>query len=59
MSAVNLYQEAYANRLREAGSAVKATNYTNVTHEFFGMAAVVDQAKQTVSEASAGLRSGF
>lgn len=51
--------EAYADRLRQAGSAVKATNYTNVTHEFFGMGAVVDKAKQAVSEAAAGLRSGF
>ncbi|MEG4056129.1 MULTISPECIES: hypothetical protein [unclassified Microcoleus] len=46
------------NRLREAGFAVKATNYTNVTHEFFGMGAVADKAKQAVSEAAAGLRSG-
>lgn len=51
--------QAYADRLREAGSAVKFTNYTNVTHEFFGMGAVVDKAKQAVGEAAAGLRSGF
>ncbi|MHC5726730.1 MAG: alpha/beta hydrolase fold domain-containing protein [Nostoc sp.] len=51
--------EAYAKRLREAGSPVKATNYNGVTHEFFGTGAVVDKAKQAVGEASAGLRSGF
>lgn len=51
--------QAYADRLREAGSAVKFTNYTNVTHEFFGMGAVLDKAKQAVGEAAAGLRSGF
>lgn len=51
--------EAYAKRLQEAGSTVRATNYTNVTHEFFGMGAVVGKAKQAVGEAAAGLRSGF
>ncbi|MEH2245547.1 alpha/beta hydrolase [Nostoc sp.] len=51
--------EAYAKRLREAGSPVKATNYNGVTHEFFGTGAVVDKAKQAVREAAAGLRSGF
>lgn len=51
--------QAYAQRLSEAGIAVGATNYTNVTHEFFGMGAVVDKAKQAVSEAATGLRSGF
>lgn len=51
--------QAYAQRLREAGATVRATNYTNVTHEFFGMGAVVNKAKQAVSEAAAGLRSGF
>lgn len=51
--------QAYAQRLRGAGVAVRATNYTNVTHEFFGMGAVVNKAKQAVQEAAAGLRSGF
>ncbi|MEH2255845.1 alpha/beta hydrolase [Nostoc sp.] len=51
--------EAYAKRLREAGSSVKAINYNGVTHEFFGTGAVVDKAKQAVKEAAAGLRSGF
>lgn len=51
--------QAYALRLREAGSAVRYTNYSNVTHEFFGTGAVVDKAKQAVREAAAGLRSGF
>lgn len=51
--------QAYAQRLKEAGTAVKATNYTNVSHEFFGMGAVVKKAKQAVNEAAAGLRSGF
>ena len=51
--------QAYAQRLREAGTAVRAFNYSGVTHEFFGMGAVVNKAKQAVSEAATGLRSGF
>lgn len=51
--------QAYAQKLQAAGVAVKATNYTGVTHEFFGTGAVVDKAKQAVSEAAAGLRAGF
>jgi hypothetical protein len=51
--------EAYANRLREAGVAVTSTRYMAVTHEFFGMTAVVDKAKQAVMEAAMGLRAAF
>lgn len=51
--------QAYAQRLRKAGSSVRATNYNGVTHEFFGMGAVVDKAKQAVREAAVGLRSRF
>ena len=51
--------QAYAQRLRTEGVSVKATNYTNVTHEFFGMGAVVNKAKQAVQQAADGLRSGF
>ncbi|WP_373547544.1 alpha/beta hydrolase fold domain-containing protein [Chamaesiphon sp.] len=50
--------QAYAQRLRTEGVSVKATNYTNVTHEFFGMGAVVSKAKQAVQQA-AELRSSF
>ena len=46
--------QAYAQRLKEAGVAVKATNYAGVTHEFFGMGAVLNKAKQAVNEAAAG-----
>ncbi len=51
--------EAYVARLRAAGVAVQATRYNGVTHEFFTMSAVVDEAKQAVAEAAAGLRSAF
>ena len=51
--------EAYAARLRAAGVPVRATRYNGVTHEFFGMSAVVDKAKLAVAEAAAGLRTAF
>jgi len=51
--------QAYAQKLRQAGVNVKSTNYTGVTHEFFGTGAVVDKAKQAVSESAAGLRTAF
>ncbi len=51
--------EAYAARLRASGVAVTATRYNGVTHEFFTMSAVVDEARQAVAEAAAGLRSAF
>ena len=51
--------QAYAQQLQKAGVSVKATNYSGVTHEFFGAGAVVDKAKQAVRDAATGLRSGF
>lgn len=49
----------YADRLRAQGVPVRYRNYTGVTHEFFGMAAVVDKAKQAQAFAAAGLKSAF
>jgi acetyl esterase len=51
--------QTYAQRLKDDGVTVTATNYTSVTHEFFGMGSVVNKAKQAVNEAALGLRSGF
>lgn len=51
--------ENYANRLREAGVEVTYQNYEAVNHEFFGMTAVLDEAKQAVALAAEGLRSAF
>jgi acetyl esterase len=51
--------EAYAARLKEAGVPTTVTVYPGVTHEFFGMTAVVDEAKQAVAEAAAGLQQSF
>jgi acetyl esterase len=51
--------EAYANRLSEAGVPVVYQVYTGVTHEFFGMGAVLDEAQQAIELAAEGLRSAF
>ncbi|HUQ82746.1 MAG TPA: alpha/beta hydrolase, partial [Gemmatimonadaceae bacterium] len=51
--------EAYAAKLKAAGVTVDQTTYAGVTHEFFGMGAVVDKAKQAVAQAAAGLKRGF
>ncbi|MDQ6660017.1 MAG: alpha/beta hydrolase, partial [Chloroflexota bacterium] len=48
---------AYAERLRAAGVPTVFTVYLGVTHEFFSMSAVLDQARRAVAEAAAGLRS--
>lgn len=49
----------YADRLRAQGVPVRYRNYMGVTHEFFGMAAVVDKAKQAQAFAAAGLKAAF
>ena len=50
---------AYAERLRRSGVPVRYRDYTGVAHEFFGMAAVVDKAKQANAFAAQGLRAAF
>lgn len=49
----------YADRLREAGVPVTYKLYDGVTHEFFGMGAVVDKAKQAVALAGQDLKASF
>jgi acetyl esterase len=51
--------QAYANRLVASGVTTRYKHYTGVTHEFFGMGAVVDKAKEAVSFAAAGLQKSF
>ena len=51
--------EAYAAKLNAAGVKVDSRAFEGVTHEFFGMGAVVDKAKDAVKMAAAGLKSGF
>ena len=51
--------EAYAAALGKAGVPVKLQHYQGVTHEFFGMGAVVDTAKEAVGVAAADLKAAF
>ena len=45
--------------LKEAGVAVERKNYEGVTHEFFGIAAVVEKAKEAQAYAGLRLRQSF
>ena len=45
----------YADKLEKAGVKVTYRNFEGVTHEFFGMGAVVDTAKQALRYASENL----
>ncbi|HUQ43895.1 MAG TPA: alpha/beta hydrolase [Candidatus Limnocylindria bacterium] len=51
--------EMYADRLRSAGVEVAAQRFDGVAHEFFGMGAVVDKARDAVDVGAAGLRRAF
>ena len=48
--------ETYAEKLKAAGVKVNLIKVNGVTHEFFGMAKVVDKAKAAVDAANADLR---
>lgn len=51
--------ETYAAKLKDAGVAVDTKIFDGVTHEFFGMAKVVPQAKQAMDMAVADLTAAF
>ena len=51
--------EAYAAKLKAAGVTVNRKTYPGVAHEFFGMGAVVDKAKEAVGVAAADLKAAF
>jgi acetyl esterase/lipase len=51
--------ETYGLHLKAAGVLVNTRVYTGVTHEFFGMGKVVDEAKQAEDVAAADLRQAF
>ena len=51
--------EALAQRFNSDGVKVVYRNYEGVTHEFFGMAAVVDQAKAAQSLVASQLKAAF
>jgi acetyl esterase len=48
--------EAYAEKLRAAGNDVVLSRYPGMIHGFFGMDAVLDEAKRAIGEASDALR---
>ena len=48
-----------AQRLKDAGVTVEQKTYDGVTHEFFGMAAVVDKAKDAQQMGADGLKKGL
>src|SRR5688500_17059805 len=51
--------EVLAERLRGAGVAVEQKTYDAVTHEFFGMGAVVDEAMAAEQMAANALKKAF
>ncbi len=51
--------QAYAEKLRSAGVNVQYKQYDGVTHEFFGLGAVVDKARLAERFAAEGLQSAF
>ncbi|MFN3648168.1 MAG: alpha/beta hydrolase [Armatimonadota bacterium] len=51
--------EELAQRMRSAGVSVQQRTYPGVTHEFFGMSAVLDQADQAQDLAAQRLRQSF
>lgn len=51
--------ELLAQKVREAGGRVEQKTYAGVTHEFFGMAAVLDTARAANAQAFKALRAAF
>ncbi len=49
----------YANKLKASGVQVDYTLYPGVTHEFFGMGAVVDKARAAEMQAATDLKAAF
>jgi acetyl esterase len=51
--------KAYADKLQAAGIAVRYRDFEGVAHEFFGMGAVLDQAKTAQQYVAEGLLEAF
>lgn len=51
--------KAYADKLNRAGVAAVYIDYPSMIHGFFGMSAVLPQARQAIADASAALRKAF
>lgn len=48
--------EMYAEKLRAAGVSVRVRKFSGVTHEFFGLGAVLPEAREAVEFAAEGLK---
>lgn len=51
--------ELLAQKMRDAGVRVEQRTYPGVAHEFFGMAAVLDKAREANAQAFKALRAAF
>jgi acetyl esterase/lipase len=51
--------KAYADKLNRAGVAAVYVDYPSMIHGFFGMSAVLPQARQAIAEACTALRKAF
>jgi acetyl esterase/lipase len=51
--------KAYADKLKKDGVKVDYKEYSGVTHEFFGMGAVVPKARDAEQFAADGLKKAF
>lgn len=51
--------EVYAEKLKAAGTQANVIRFDGVTHEFFGMGAAVDKAKDAVQQVGAKLKMAF
>lgn len=51
--------EAFAKKLASAGVKVNYRNFNGVTHEFFGMGAVLSEAREALNLAANDLTSAF
>ncbi|TZF91415.1 alpha/beta hydrolase, partial [Cognatilysobacter lacus] len=51
--------ETLAQKMQAAGTPVEVLKFDGVTHEFFGMGAVVDKAKQAEQQVGAKLKAAF
>ncbi|PTL78504.1 alpha/beta hydrolase [Vitiosangium sp. GDMCC 1.1324] len=51
--------QQYASKLQDAGVPVDVRNYDGVIHDFFGLAPVLDKAKQAQTDAGQALQRAF
>jgi acetyl esterase/lipase len=51
--------EMLAAKIRDAGGTVDQKTYEGVTHEFFGMGAVLEKAKEAQTQGASALSKGF